>query len=430
MPLFRSFPGRLSFNDPASLLSGRTTLHLQVVRGCRSRDTCLKGTTGQKSRRFAPSPFSRRRPLSMFLGTQSYWCREDVVCTETTKTGRVNAFADFNHLISEQAHLLNAASRKMSLSAMSVELVDIHPPLPSQVRFYSPWSLERWADFTRLKHRRYLHVHVSVSSGVHDWFEILVWSKVDPQETSPLLPKSAPSLASVVATPKSIAPNSRPGKTSTIAAARASILHKTGGISATGIIVHDREPLPKLTDSDSDSEAIPNQIMRKVMRRNRQVLTITSDADLESPVRHLKPGVKENKFTIKTETLCESVPAQTSGTRAWSYLLTHGSVVFPQIRRRGRKTWRTERLVRQGLLPREHLTCLVCGLHLVIGAPEFMFIVKPVLQRIMVQGLESINLRPTKLMQKIRSWRLVSRKSLRSSVLAWRTRREKTPMAH
>lgn len=151
MPLFRSFPGRLSFNDPASLLSGRTTLHLQVVRGCRSRDTCLKGTTGQKSRRFAPSPFSRRRPLSMFLGTQSYWCREDAVCTETTKTGRVNAFADFNHLISEQAHLLNAASRKMSLSAMSVELVDIHPPLLSQVRFYSPWSLERWADFHKVK---------------------------------------------------------------------------------------------------------------------------------------------------------------------------------------------------------------------------------------------------------------------------------------
>jgi len=45
----------------------------------------------------------------------------------------------------------------------------------------------------------------------------------------------------------------------------------------------------------------------------------------------------------------------------------------------------------------------LCGLHLVIGTPEFMFIVKPVLQRIIVQGLESINLRPMKLLQKIRS---------------------------
>jgi len=86
----------------------------------------------------------------MFLGTQSCWCREDTVCTKTKKTGTA-AFAYLNHLTSEQDNLLNAVSRKMSLSAACVELVDIHPPLPSQVRFSSSWSHGMMSWFHKVK---------------------------------------------------------------------------------------------------------------------------------------------------------------------------------------------------------------------------------------------------------------------------------------
>lgn len=98
--------------------------------------------------------------------------------------------------------------------------------------------------------------------------------------------------------------------------------------------------------------------MRKVMRKNRQVLTITSDADFESPVQPLKSKVKESKLAIKTEpeTLFESV----RGARAWLHVfLNCGSAVSLQARGRGRKIRRSERLVRHGLLLHDHLACMV-----------------------------------------------------------------------
>ena len=174
-------------------------------------------------------------------------------------------------------------------------------PKPSKILQFLK-SLEWWADFIRSRQRRYLHVRISMSIRVHDWSEILVWSKVDAQETSPLLPKRAPSIASVVAPPGHVTPDSRIGKTSIVAAASASVLPKTSRIFATGIIVDDRDPFTKLTDSGSDSEVIPSRRTRKMMHKNRQVFTVTSDADLESPVQPLKSQVKENKLAIETET--------------------------------------------------------------------------------------------------------------------------------
>ena len=282
--------------------------------------------------------------------------------------------------------------------------------------------MEWWADFTRSRQRRYLHVRISMSIKIHDWFKILVWSKVDPQETSPLLPQRAPSLAGVVALPGHVTPNSRTGKTSIVSAAHASVLPKRSKIFASGITVDDREPFTKLTDSGSDSEVIPNRRSRKVMRKNRQVLTVTSDADFESPVPPLKSKAKESKLAIETETLFESV----RGTRAWSYIfLSWGSVVFQQVRGRRRRIRRPERLVGHGLLLHEHLACMVRAVLVIVGTFELKIIVKLVLQRIMTRRSESANLRLMKLLRKIRLRKLVNRKSLRSSVLAWRTGREK-----
>lgn len=176
-------------------------------------------------------------------------------------------------------HLLTAASRKISLSSGGVEFLDTRPPVPSQIKAKEISSL---------------------------------WSKVDPHETSPLLPKSATSHVGAAVTPRYA--TSKLGYKDTPSA---SIAPGESGLQPSKVPVpvaalNDRGPLPELTDLDSEPENSPSQIVRRVTRKNKRAFVIKSDTEPESLAkRPLESEADKNQPKTMISPLSKPFFAQT-----------------------------------------------------------------------------------------------------------------------
>lgn len=75
-------------------------------------------------------------------------------------------------------------------------------------------------------------------------------------------------------------------------------------------IANIEEPLPDLTDLENEPEASPSQVVRKITRKNRDILLVRSDTESEAASVTGPKGAKNGPSTREPKTT-----AKTPGTR-------------------------------------------------------------------------------------------------------------------
>ncbi|KAF9451200.1 hypothetical protein P691DRAFT_773297 [Macrolepiota fuliginosa MF-IS2] len=194
--------------------------------------------------------------------------------------------------------LVDVHQRKMSLAGNGVKLSDTHPPISSQ------------------------------SEG--NFF--LLWSIINPTDaTSPLLPVSRTSKAQAMSTVPSRSDiinsghetsHSRSGRaSSTVVAAPEDHVDTRESQKNTGSVVVPQAPidddgvLPELTDSESELEASPSQVVRKVVRRNKDILVIRSDTEFESVPESVSKELRKHQSKHETNDTAKAIIFQTPPAR-------------------------------------------------------------------------------------------------------------------
>jgi hypothetical protein len=139
-----------------------------------------------------------------------------------------------------------------------------------------------------------------------------VWSKADPHETSPLIPKSDGNGQASTETP-----HNPKAKLKSDAASSTVVVTHHGDSSKrarpkTSELLVDRGPLPGLTDLDSEPENSPSQVVRRVTRKHKRALVVKSDSEPESSVRPT-PADKKNDHKAESKPSSKSVRVEGLG---------------------------------------------------------------------------------------------------------------------